>query len=228
MFNDLNNQNQGRPAVDDIFAETDKATNNGGAPISEIETHRVGLTASPEIVEEIAEKKGLGKTFKIVLIVIIAAIIISGGYLVYSQFFKSSSTTEQNLNVKATTTKTVKTTTPTAPVEEAPAVTTPTSTPEIPIVLATSTATTTVPVVVLPPTDSDADGLTDEEERLAGTNINIIDTDNDALSDYEEIKIYQTNPLNADTDGDGFLDGAEVKNGYNPNGPGKMPGTIRS
>ena len=47
------------------------------------------------------------------------------------------------------------------------------------------------------------------------------DSDNDGLSDQDE-KNYMTDLNNPDTDGDGFLDGAEVKSGYNPNGPGKL------
>ena len=38
----------------------------------------------------------------------------------------------------------------------------------------------------------------------------------------DEEDYYQTDPEKADTDGDGYLDGQEVKNGYNPNGPGKL------
>lgn len=48
----------------------------------------------------------------------------------------------------------------------------------------------------------------------------IADSDNDGLSDYEEKDVYKTNYLLPDTDGDGYLDGAEVNNGYNPNGEG--------
>jgi len=47
--------------------------------------------------------------------------------------------------------------------------------------------------------DSDQDGLTDQEEQALGTD-----------------------PHNPDTDGDGYLDGAEVKAGYNPLGAGKL------
>jgi len=48
-----------------------------------------------------------------------------------------------------------------------------------------------------------------------------IDTDNDGLSDEKE-EMYNTDPENPDTDDDGYLDGEEVKNGYNPNGEGEL------
>jgi len=70
--------------------------------------------------------------------------------------------------------------------------------------------------------DSDQDGLTDEEERALGMDINNVDSDGDGLFDREEVKVYKTNPLLRDSDGDGFLDGAEVKDGYDPNGQGKL------
>jgi len=47
--------------------------------------------------------------------------------------------------------------------------------------------------------DADADGISDDEENFWGTD--------------------QNNP---DTDGDGYLDGEEVENGYDPNGEGKL------
>ncbi len=43
------------------------------------------------------------------------------------------------------------------------------------------------------------------------------DSDNDGLSDSEEINIYHSNPNLADTDGDGYLDGEEVKYNFDPN-----------
>lgn len=41
------------------------------------------------------------------------------------------------------------------------------------------------------------------------------DRDKDTLTDAEEV-LYKSNPNNPDTDGDGFLDGQEVANLYNP------------
>lgn len=71
-------------------------------------------------------------------------------------------------------------------------------------------------------TDTDGDGLTDDQEREYGTSPIKIDTDNDGLTDREEKNIYNTKPTVSDTDGDGFLDGEEVKNFFNPNGPGTL------
>lgn len=71
----------------------------------------------------------------------------------------------------------------------------------------------TLPFIV----DSDADGLSDEEEAALGTNPNLADTDGDGLNDFVEVNTWQTNPLVADSDGDGVNDGAEVANGLDPN-----------
>ena len=49
-----------------------------------------------------------------------------------------------------------------------------------------------------------------------------IDSDDDGLSDKDEINIWHTDPYNPDTDGDGYLDGDEVKSGYNPLGEGEI------
>jgi len=56
------------------------------------------------------------------------------------------------------------------------------------------------------PLDSDKDGLTDIEEKQVGTNPNLVDTDGDTLSDYQEVKVLKTNPLNVNTDGDRYND----------------------
>ncbi len=47
------------------------------------------------------------------------------------------------------------------------------------------------------------------------------DQDADSLSDEAEAR-YGTDPNLADTDGDGFDDGTEIKNGFNPLGPGVL------
>lgn len=70
--------------------------------------------------------------------------------------------------------------------------------------------------------DTDADGLIDNEERTLGTALDKADTDADGLTDREEVQVYRTDPLNIDSDGDGYNDGREVHNGYSPKGPGKL------
>ncbi len=59
--------------------------------------------------------------------------------------------------------------------------------------------------------DSDGDGLSDYDEiYVHGTDPLNPDTDGDGLSDYDEINVHGTDPLNPDTDGDGLSDGDEV------------------
>ena len=82
-------------------------------------------------------------------------------------------------------------------------------------------------VVVTDPNnaDSDADGLSDSEERAWATDGNRSDTDGDGLSDIDEIDRWGTSPTSVDTDGDAtggtgsgtitpladLFDGAELK-----------------
>lgn len=44
----------------------------------------------------------------------------------------------------------------------------------------------------------------------------INDLDGDGLSNYDEANVYHTNPINPDTDGDGYSDTVEIDNGYSP------------
>lgn len=75
---------------------------------------------------------------------------------------------------------------------------------------------------VQPVVDLDKDRLSDDDEKIFGTNPEETDTDQDGLNDYDEVRVYLTDPLNPDTDGDGYKDGEEVEYGYNPSGPGKL------
>lgn len=43
------------------------------------------------------------------------------------------------------------------------------------------------------------------------------DTDNDAVSDYDELYIFKTSPYLADSDSDGMSDGEEINAGQDPN-----------
>ena len=58
--------------------------------------------------------------------------------------------------------------------------------------------------------DIDSDGLTNLQEYNNKTNPLVADTDGDGLSDGYELNTSLTNPLVADTDTDGLTDGAEV------------------
>ncbi len=69
--------------------------------------------------------------------------------------------------------------------------------------------------------DSDADGLSDQDESRYGTDHRNPDSDGDGLNDGDEVRKYKTNPLAKDTDADGYTDAQEVKNRYNPLGAGK-------
>lgn len=63
----------------------------------------------------------------------------------------------------------------------------------------------------------------DEDLRMRCVDrIGIPDADADGL-DYDQEVRYGTSDLARDSDGDGFSDGDEVRNGYNPNGPGMLP-----
>lgn len=43
-----------------------------------------------------------------------------------------------------------------------------------------------------------------------------LDTDEDGIPDIQELSVYGTDPKNADTDGDGYSDGDEIKKGFSP------------
>lgn len=75
--------------------------------------------------------------------------------------------------------------------------------------------------------NTDGDGYTDDKEVMRGydpvakekkkleKSWFTLDTDNDGLSDLEEITL-ETERENPDTDGDGYSDGVEIKNGFDP------------
>ncbi len=58
--------------------------------------------------------------------------------------------------------------------------------------------------------DDDRDGLRNFEESRLGTNPTNPDTDEDGLSDGQEVRKFKTDPLNADSDGDRIKDGEEI------------------
>ena len=58
--------------------------------------------------------------------------------------------------------------------------------------------------------DWDGDGLSNETEAAYGTDPQDEDTDNDGLTDSEEVLTYSTDALDADSDDDGLDDGNEI------------------
>ena len=192
--------------IEDIFEETDKVSSgNASRPAQQkpaVPKKQPTVTsgsATPESRRppptEIPPRQSLRKAILIVL----AIVVIAGGVaiLLGSDVFNSQDTSTQ---VEA--------------VNDAKAIDT----------NSTDAGETFVelPTVVASMIDTDGDGLSDEEEQQLGLNIQNQDNDSDGLIDWEEVKIYQTNPLKSDTDGDGNPDGAEVANGYNPKGPGLL------
>lgn len=231
MFNELNNQPANKSAVDDIFAETDNTAPRVPQAEVNIEAQPAGLAAQKYSEDDGFVGGNHGLKIKTILIILLGAVIIgAAAYLVYSKFLKPGSDDALTVNTGIV----------------APPVTAPTSTAVaadnnvvVPVVEADDNVVAPVveapiddinspitpvvePPVAVAPVDSDGDSLTDLQEAALGTNPNLIDSDFDGLSDYEEVYIYGTDPLNPDTDGDSYSDGDEVKNGYNPKGQGKL------
>jgi hypothetical protein len=75
----------------------------------------------------------------------------------------------------------------------------------------------TAVVQVMTSLDTDGDGLLDGEEQRLGTRVDLADSDDDGLSDWDEVRTYGTNPLLKDSDGDGANDAHELAAGTDPN-----------
>ncbi|MBU0646828.1 thrombospondin type 3 repeat-containing protein [Patescibacteria group bacterium] len=226
------NQNIPKPA-EDILEEVDQSVKPAVfQPI--VPTPSVGY---------VPDDKELGATdskkfFVLGVIIVVIILIIGIGYFGFKYFLDVRMSNKAVININNNLASSSADVIPENPNIKNPIIETgvsaiiATSTNENSEIIATTTgvnenhetiATTTgLNVELTTIVDSDQDGLTDDEERLLGTDPNASDTDNDGLSDREELKVYNTNPLSADTDGDGYKDGDEVKNGYNPNGAGKL------
>lgn len=151
------------------------------------------------------------RTLTLVLLVLVLVIVGGGGFWVYANFVKAPAT----VSPEPVITQPAKTeTTPVQNTEPEQTVTQDT----------TVIVSTTLEDSILEgqPLDTDADGLTDDQEKEKRTDPLSWDTDGDLLSDGDEVNTWQTNPLVADTDGDSYKDGDEIRNGYNPKGPGKL------
>ena len=60
-----------------------------------------------------------------------------------------------------------------------------------------------------PAEDADGDGLSNGQEAFLGTGPSDPDSDDDRIWDGEELSMFATMPLVADSDGDGMIDGAD-------------------
>ena len=76
-------------------------------------------------------------------------------------------------------------------------------------------------------TDQDGDGLTDDFEKLFGTDPTKGDTDGDGLTDAYETSVSHTDPLSADTNRDGITDAVEIAQGKDP-GHADIPAAARA
>lgn len=89
------------------------------------------------------------------------------------------------------------------------------------VVIATpAAAAVTTPTAADAGPDDDNDGLAAAREAEVGTDPALADTDEDGLTDGQEVLEFGTHPLVADTDGDGVLDGDEIAQGFDPNDSG--------
>jgi hypothetical protein len=146
-----------------------------------------------------------GHGFRTVLLVLASIVVIGiAGFLAYKLVIQPK---DDSTNLTGSTTDSNPPIDTTEPEKVDPLV-------EVPVV---------EPVAEAPAVkDTDGDGLSDDEEGKAGTDSRIADSDRDGLGDREEIQVYGTDPLDPDTDDDSYLDGQEVKSGFNPNGSGKL------
>jgi hypothetical protein len=58
--------------------------------------------------------------------------------------------------------------------------------------------------------------MSEDAEIGAIFNKDLRDSDNDGISNYQELVVYQTDPDDSDSDGDGWNDGDEIRLGFSP------------
>jgi hypothetical protein len=91
----------------------------------------------------------------------------------------------------------------------------PTTSPPPPTIDDVVTPTTGATTTTFSPTDTDGDGLDNDDEVELGSDPNDPDTDDDGLIDGEEV-FLGTDPADPDTDDDGATDLAEEQAGTSP------------
>jgi len=208
-------------AVEDIFAETDSLGASQFSPkekpsIFKPKTSAVPLAENNDIPGGGKQGRQIGKYIFLLIMVFGFILLLVGAYIGYQLVFKAEPVETEPITSPAAEN------TPAAPLaEEAKTPAIDNAPSEEPAANTETPASADIPLDDAN-RDTDHDGLTDTEETALGTNINNSDSDSDGLYDREEARVYKTDPLNPDTDGDTFLDGGEVKNGFNPKGAGKL------
>jgi len=168
-----------------------------------------------------AKKPVLGKIIVVLVILVVAGGLGWVGWRLYSAYTANQPAGQTQTPAVVSPNEAA----PTAPaaLPETPPITETTPTPAEEAATGTAAADMTSDQVLFgEQVDTDRDGLSDVREQELGTDLNLADTDHDGLTDGDEVLIWKTNPLNPDSDGDSYLDGEEVRNGYNPLGPGKL------
>lgn len=199
-----------------------------------------------EAIESFDDAPKGGKGFRMVVIVlsVLAAVLILavGGVFLFRRFMPSSENTiEPPVSDVTTPTTPVDSITPSVPTSP---ITSPSESEAPPAVPETPPATIPQPQPVgqvdtdgdglsdavetelkTDPRspDTDGDGLVDGKEQSFKADPLVADTDGDGLTDGDEVQLWTTDPSMINTDGDAYPDGVEVKNGYNPNGDGRLP-----
>jgi len=182
-------------SVEDIFSGTDQnASRSADKNVNEITDQ---MTTMPSVYQSLeGTHHSSRKTILVALLVLILLGIIGvGGYMAYG-FFMADRGGDKNIENENKL--------------------------ENGAIQDNQNQATSKNMIVNNNTDTDNDGLSDEEEVQFGTDITMPDTDSDGLFDREEVYSFKTDPLNPDSDGDGFFDGAEVKSGYDPLGTGRL------
>jgi len=211
MFEDLNQEKNAQsdinpapsltnqpsaPKAEDIFSGL---KDNGFSQVGKApETNKIVIPKEP------SEGNGLLRALIIIVIVLVLAIL---GLILVNKYVDFSKINFLNKNNQAVTQESATAATNN---EEQKATT---SIPSETVVTEEATIATSVPATAASSVVASATPATVVDPN--------IDSDNDGLTDAQE-KVLGTDPHNPDTDGDGYLDGAEVKSGYNPLGAGKL------
>jgi len=194
---------------------------NGGAP-----------TPPPpgQKAEMPMQSGGRGKTFMVVGIVIVSIILVGGLVFAYFQFFRSSTSTNtenqnenSNQNVNSTVILNVHSDVQTNENTNTISANSNSEGNVNGVVNLNAANVNSANVNSASNTNSNVNVSTNVHTNTSDDDTTSAkDTDNDGLTDTLEL-IYGTDINNPDTDGDGYLDGQEIQNGFNPKGPGKLP-----